>query len=126
MCFVSCLLIYFNKLFVYFNQLFVLQVTPAEDVQTKSTLDFAARAKKIVQHATVNEIMDPKAEIAKYREQMNEYKKEIERIKNEKSNDELVMRFVYFCLHLITFCLLRKRKIPSYWNAWKICNFKNK
>ena len=28
----------------------ICTVTPAEDSQTKSTLDFAARAKKIVQH----------------------------------------------------------------------------
>ena len=79
----------------------ICTVTPAEDVQTKSTLDFAARAKKIVQHATVNEIaLDEKArdaQLKKYREQITNYEKEIELIRNnnekngelEKLNSEL-------------------------------------
>ena len=70
----------------------ICTVTPAEDSQTKSTLDFAARAKKIVQHATVNEVVDPKAELERANQQMDEYKKEIERIKNaplSEKNDEL-------------------------------------
>lgn len=35
----------------------ICTVTPAEYAQTRSTLEFASRAKKIVQHAHVNEVM---------------------------------------------------------------------
>ncbi len=36
----------------------ICNITPAETSLTKSTLEFAARAKKIVQHAQKNEVSD--------------------------------------------------------------------
>ena len=53
----------------------ICTVTPAEEVQTKSTLDFAARAKTIVQHAHVNEILDEKAQMNRLRKEIADLKK---------------------------------------------------
>ena len=60
----------------------ICTVTPAEEVQTKSTLEFAARAKTIVQHAHVNEILDEKA-------QMNRLRKEIADLKRLHGGSDL-------------------------------------
>ena len=52
----------------------VCTVTPAstEREQTKSTLEFASRAKKIVQHTKRNEVLDQGAELARKKRQIQE------------------------------------------------------
>ena len=57
--------------------------------QTKSTLDFAQRAKKIVQHAHVNEILDERAQFNRMKKEIEELKKTLEQSKNSDLNSEL-------------------------------------
>ena len=62
----------------------ICTVTPAEEVQTKSTLDFATRAKKIVQKANVNLILDDKAKMNRLRKENAELQNEVNKLKNNE------------------------------------------
>ena len=46
--------------------------------QTFSTLRFASEAKKITNHAKVNEILDEQGQISRMRKEMEELKRELE------------------------------------------------
>jgi len=67
----------------------ICTVTPAEEVQTKSTLDFAQRAKKIVQHAHVNEILDERALMNRQKKEIADLKKQLEQLQNSDLNEKL-------------------------------------
>ena len=56
-------------------------------VQTKSTLDFAQRAKKIVQHATVNEILDERAQMNRQRKEIADLKIQLEQLQKSGLNE---------------------------------------
>merc|ERR1712223_1534322 len=66
----------------------ICTVTPAEYEQTKSTLDFAARAKKIVQHAHVNLHMDDKAELNKLRKDKARLEQEIKTLRMTQAQNQ--------------------------------------
>ena len=80
----------------------ICTVTPAEVVQTKSSLEFAARAKKIVQHAEVNEILDDRAQMIRLRKEISALQEEVNKYKNHdlmekneqlmKKNDDLLKK----------------------------------
>lgn len=57
-------------------------MTPAEVVQTRSTLDFAARAKKVVQQAVVNEILDDRAQMKRLMLKISQLQEEVDKYKN--------------------------------------------
>ena len=67
----------------------VCTVTPLESGQTKSTLEFASRAKKIVQHAQKNEILDNVAGVERMKSQIAELKAALaeQQQKKEKEKD---------------------------------------
>ena len=56
-------------------------------VQTKSTLDFAQRAKKIVQHAHVNEILDERAQMNRQRKEIADLKIQLEQLQKSGLNE---------------------------------------
>ena len=56
-------------------------------VQTKSTLDFAQRAKKIVQHAHVNEILDERAQMNRQRKEIADLKIQLEQMQKSGLNE---------------------------------------
>ena len=56
-------------------------------VQTKSTLDFAQRAKKIVQHAHVNEILDERALMNRQRKEIADLKIQLEQMQKSGLNE---------------------------------------
>jgi centromeric protein E len=62
----------------------VCTVTPAELVQTKSTLEFAARAKSIVQHAHVNEILDERAQMNRLRKEITDLQKQVNQFQHSE------------------------------------------
>ena len=55
--------------------------------QTKSTLDFAQRAKKIVQHAHVNEILDERALMNRQRKEIADLKIQLEQMQKSGLNE---------------------------------------
>ncbi|QQP36665.1 Centromere protein E_ 312kDa, partial [Caligus rogercresseyi] len=60
----------------------ICTVTPAEREQTKSTLEFAFRAKNIVQHAQVNEVLDDKTYMRRLKKEMATLRQELEAERN--------------------------------------------
>ena len=56
-------------------------------VQTKSTLDFAQRAKKIVQHAQINEILDERAQMNRQRKEIADLKIQLEQLQKSGLNE---------------------------------------
>ena len=56
-------------------------------VQTKSTLDFAQRAKKIVQHAHVNEVLDERAQMNRQRKEIADLKIQLEQLQKSGLNE---------------------------------------
>ena len=91
----------------------ICTVTPAEVVQTKSTLEFAARAKKVVQHAHVNEILDEQA-------QMNRLRKEIAKLQEELAkNKDTDLKEKNEQLQLQNADLLKKLQESVLKSSWK-------
>ena len=57
--------------------------------QTFSTLRFASEAKKITNHAKVNEILDEQGQISRLKKEMEELKRELEAQKKINTNEML-------------------------------------
>ena len=57
--------------------------------QTISTLRFASEAKKIQNHAKVNEVLDNQAQISRLMKEMEELKKQLEQQKAVNTNEML-------------------------------------
>lgn len=82
------------------NMSIVCCVTPADRFveDTRSTLQFASRAKLVETHATVNEVMDESAKLKRLQKELDELKEkqsrsgmnEQEKISLEKEKDELL------------------------------------
>lgn len=63
----------------------ICTLSPVENVQTRSTLEFASRVKKIVQHAKKNEILDERAHLIRMENEMKNLKDLVKEMKNENS-----------------------------------------
>ena len=79
-----------------------LLVTPAamSEEQTISTLRFASEAKKIQNHAKVNEVLDNQATISRLKKEMEELKKQMELQK-------VITGFVYSTVNVTGFVYSR-------------------
>merc|ERR1711976_728880 len=67
----------------------ICTVTPAamSEEQTVSTLRFASQAKTIQNHATVNEVLDDKAQINRLKKEMVQLQRELAEQKKSASTD---------------------------------------
>ncbi|CAB4068756.1 CENPE [Lepeophtheirus salmonis] len=65
----------------------ICTVTPVEKEQTKSTLEFASRAKNIVQHAKVNEVLDDQTQLKRLKKEIIALQRKLE---EEKNGDRVV------------------------------------
>lgn len=70
----------------------VCTLSPAEFQQTKSTLEFASRAKKIVQEAHVNEVMDDAAMMKRMKKEMANMEAELAKLRKLDVNVEIVQK----------------------------------
>ncbi|XP_040571682.1 uncharacterized protein [Lepeophtheirus salmonis] len=60
----------------------ICTVTPVEKEQTKSTLEFASRAKNIVQHAKVNEVLDDQTQLKRLKKEITALQRKLQEEKN--------------------------------------------